>query len=217
MSSIPRASSISASIVAALLSIGASVASAKGKPPCRLHYEQAMTLYERGEFEPSLREFQRSYDVCRLPPLLVNITKLYLKLGQKAEARQAFDLYQRMDPEPSEGIRAEINALREQLAEAPPVIIKEPDAPELAPSAPSAPPAPPTVKPPESVVHQRQPPPLLAVAPKTKSAARSTASRWWLWSALGAVTVGAAVGIGVGVSRADRPPDSALGPVVIFR
>lgn len=185
-----------------------------------------MSLYERGELEPSLREFQRSFDVCRLPPLLLNITKLNLKLGQLQEARETYAQYRRLDPDPPERLRPELKALEEQLAGA-----AAPTGESSAPSSPPSPPSPPSPAP--SPVPRTAPPvvtapmvkntpaprklPLVLASGPTAPAARPLHQRWWLWTTVGLVAAGAAVGLGVGLSQAQRPPEAALGLLIVIR
>ncbi len=113
----------------------------------------------------------------------------------------------------------------------PPPATKPAPEPEPAPAPP--PPAvvekpAPTVPPPSEAAKAAEPPPppsttSNAVAVNDSGAAhrdRGTPvyKKWWLWTIVGVVVVGAAVGVGVGVaaSSSPSPPHSGLGTTTVF-
>lgn len=110
------------------------------------------------------------------------------------------------------------------VAAAPPASVEKP-LPSAPPPAVVEKPAPTVPQPAEAAKAAAEPPPGPAPGALATSGAASRGDRgtpvykkWWLWTIVGVVVVGAAVGIGVGVAESGSasPPRSALGVSTVF-
>src|SRR5438094_791696 len=63
----------------------------------REHYELALRLYGEGKLDESLQEFKAAYAVHQLPRILINIAKIYRKLGHPREALTFLDMYRSLE------------------------------------------------------------------------------------------------------------------------
>lgn len=71
------------------------------------HFKAARKLYENGEYEAALAEFQKSYDLVHIIDLQYNIGLCYEKLGKYDEAIAAIQLYVDGNPGKEEKEEAE--------------------------------------------------------------------------------------------------------------
>ena len=74
----------------------------------REHYEHGVKLYEAGDFESSIKEFQAAYTIKQLPKLLLNIGQAHRKLGHARDALGFYEFYLRVEPDPKPEIKVEL-------------------------------------------------------------------------------------------------------------
>jgi tetratricopeptide (TPR) repeat protein len=174
-------------VIAAALGICAPAGGAPVDPDAeraRSHFEAGQALYELGRYDEAVREFSASYTLSHHAALILNIGSCYRKLGDLSAARDVFKKFLAEAP-PRDPYRPQVES-----------ILREIDA-TLAARAPAPPPAPAPAP-----VTVTAPPAQVATAPPRRSFARR---HWWIFPVVGAVAVGAAVGIYFGVRGASSP------------
>ena len=146
----------------------------------RAHYEVGLGMYHLGNYGDAVREFTAGYELSPRPEFLINLGQAYRKLHELDRARDMFQKYLARAPADApdrvqvRGLLAEVEAER---AAAPPAA-SAPEPTEVAPTAPSA-----IVAPAPQMLVTQQPPP------------RRGLRRWWWTIPVGAVAVGAVVGV----------------------
>ena len=182
-------------LVAVVVSLAA-LAHAEDKTKAREAFESATRHYDLTEYHEALTAFKEAYRNYPDPSFLFNIGQCHRQLGDKEQAIKFFRNYLSKVPNAPnrEAVRTMIAHL-EQLSEeerrtksSPPVGTIQPNEAANAPPTATSEPAPATA--PLTVTTTSQPPP--ARTPIYK--------KWWLWTAVGVVAAGAAVGLGVGLS-----------------
>jgi tetratricopeptide (TPR) repeat protein len=173
-----------------LLLLAAPAAAADRKRQAREDFREATRFYEVADFEHALAKFKSAYLLHDDPALLFNIAQSYRQLGNKPEAIRFYKTY--LHKVPAAANADEVRRLLATLEAPPPV-----------------PPAP------EPVKRVETPPPLITTPPVVAPAANDSATtlarpapprrqplykKWWLWTAVGVVVAGAAVGAAVGVT-----------------
>jgi len=160
----------------------------------RTHFEAGRALYQLGNYNEALREFGAGYQLAPRPQFLLNLGQCYRKLDDLANARSMYQRYLHdapaSDPErpQAEQILTEIEkqiADREAARTPPPSLAPAP-APARVQSGPAT--------------------TLTATAPPPR---KSWIKRNWWVIPVGAVVVGAAVGLGVYYGT--RAPDPCAG------
>lgn len=149
----------------------------------RAHFEAARIAYEDGRFEDALAAFQRSYELSRRAELLYNMGQCADRLRRDADALRWFEQYLAEAPAPEN--RGEVEQRIRALRAATDDVSSDPVT------------APDATAPPE----------------EEPAAQRPLHEEWWLWTIVGVLVVGAAVGIGVGVSEASRTAQPVPGDV----
>jgi tetratricopeptide (TPR) repeat protein len=185
-----------------LLLVGAAgVAHAKAedadKAEARKHFQRGMARYNLTEYREAAIEFQAAYRLHPDPVFLYNLAQSYRLSSQPEEALRFYKTYLRADPKASNRreVESRIQELERQIATAPP--------PKMEPVPPPKAGPPPNLTPPPATA---EPAPGAGVATSKPAPARPPAyQRWWLWTVVGVVVAGAAVGIGVGVSQSGYP------------
>jgi hypothetical protein len=212
-------------LVGALIAAGLAAVARADTPEAeaKRHFDEGTKAYNLGEFVRAATEYRAAYNAKPDPVLLYNIAQAY-RLGN--DFQQALFFYKSFRRNlPDAANRAEVDerirTLEEQIERQKSVAISPPNntvAPGTPPPAttneaerPAPAPAPETASVPAA---SSEPPP----AANTSSERRPLYKKWWLWTAVGAVVVGAAVGIGVGVatSGGSAPPPSHFGTTKIF-
>jgi tetratricopeptide (TPR) repeat protein len=157
----------------------ATAARAEG-PPADLaqralgHYQQGVSAYRSGQYEEAIAAFNRAYQADPAPILVFNIAQARWKKGDREQALEAYRRYLTLDPVAPN--RAQVEARIQALAAAPfaPTSAVEP------PPLPAMPPAGPAL--------------MSAPAPAPEQR-RPFYRRGLFWTVVGAVAVGAAVGV----------------------
>ena len=80
----------------------------------RKHYQQALSFYERGQYQESIQEFQAAYAIKQLPKLVLNMGQAHRKLGHAKEALGYYELYLRIEPDPEPKLKAELDRYIQQ-------------------------------------------------------------------------------------------------------
>jgi len=193
----------------------------------RKHFIAGTREYQLGEFKQAAEEYKAAFRAKSDPVLLYNIAQA-LRLG--GDLTQALFFYQSyLRSVPSAANKAEIDErirkLQEQIKanQAPP---NSTLSPEGKATSPPVAPAPVEVVIPAPAVHTEAPPPppdSSAAAPAAATVATSPPpkktpvyKKWWLWTTVGVVVVGAGLGIGLGLGLRGGAPSSHLGTAPIF-
>ena len=61
----------------------------------RRHYDDALRLYEQGQYQSAIDEFQAAYAIKQLPRLLYNLARSHFQLGHAQEALEILPDLQR--------------------------------------------------------------------------------------------------------------------------
>ena len=150
----------------------------------------AAANYEQGRYQESILALQNAYEIQPLPRLLCNIGQGYRKLGNHRAAVTQYELCLKSDPEVDLAYRAEVENYiaerRQQWA------AKSRQGAAESPTA----------------GRQGQSMDKGAV---TQPCPNSTAQtpvykKWWLWTIVGVVVAGGAVGLGVGLTQRQPAP-----------
>ena len=190
------------------------------KAKAREHYQKGLTHYDIKEFPEALAEFKNAYRIVQDPAFLFNIAQCYRKLGQDAEALDYYRNYVRRFPTAPN--RAEVDRRIQEIEreqEAKSLVGVQPPSPPSETKPDTHPPnnnagtktspiTPITPPPTSGSTTGTAPPPLAAnnnttptnttptiVATPQGGATESSPfyTRWWFWTAVGAVVVGAVV------------------------
>jgi outer membrane protein assembly factor BamD (BamD/ComL family) len=161
------------------------------KAKAREHYQKGLTHYDIKEYSEALAEFKNAYRVVQDPAFLFNIAQCYRKLGQDVEALDYYRNFVRRFPNaPNRGeVDRRIQEIEKELDNRPAPVSPLIGDPRLdtgpkngaaqTPPPPAEPPPPPAASPAPAIVATPQPvqsePPIY--------------TRWWFWTAVGAVVV----------------------------
>lgn len=192
-------------LCAALVPLWVWVATAQAQPAldpddeiARKHFARGLAQYDAGAYESALVEFRAAYTAKPAPEFQFNIARCLDRLEQWQAAADAYASYLAGKPSASDAaeVRQRIEVLRARAngASAPPSA-KQP-ATQPPPREPTAPPL--TAAPPPTTN--------VVTAPSAPPAKKPVYKRWWLWTAVGVVVAGAAVGIGVAASAPHDAP-----------
>jgi hypothetical protein len=180
----------------------------------RHHFDEATAAYNIGDFARATVEYREAYRLVHDPVLLYDAAQA-CRLGN--DPSQALFLYRSyLRALPSAANRSQVE---ERIAALEKQLMAQPANPE------------PTPKPPikqEELPKPPPPPPQMNVNPvptATGSIAAKITERhsrtpvykkWWLWTIVGVVAAGAAVGIGLGVTSSSSTPTTDLGVARLF-
>ena len=198
-----------------LLSGGAVAAgaSAKDKAQAKAEYQKAQKQYDLGNFREALAGYSEAYRLDARPAFLFNIGQCHRMLGDHERAVFFFDRFLSFYPPgkaPNDKLARELLAEEEaklKAASAPPVVVTPPP-PVLEPAPP-----PPALEPAPfpGVAATPPPPPLIPKNPPalvTETEGGIT-SKWWFWTAVGVVAVGA-ISAGAIVVAKPQPRSTTL-------
>lgn len=189
--------------------------SAKDKARAKAEYQKAQKQYDLGNFREALTGYSEAYRLDARPAFLFNLGQCHRMLGEHERAVFFFDRFLSFYPPgkaPNDKLARELLAEEEEklkAASAPPVAPAPPPALEPAPPPPALEPAPfPAVAPP--------PPPLVPKSePALVTESEGLTTKWWFWTAVGVVAVGA---ISAGAIAVAKPqPRSTTLPDGDFR
>ncbi|MCA9575928.1 MAG: tetratricopeptide repeat protein [Polyangiales bacterium] len=154
-----------------------SVASAQNSADeeARALFEAGRLAFSRGRYEQALGHFQEAYELSHRSALLYNIGTTHDRLRQDQQAIDAFEQF--LEAEPDSDLVPEV---QERVR-----ILRENQRPDLSPEAVAA-------------ASDPSSDPSSPAAPSERD--NRIVKKWWFWTIIGVVVVGAAVGIGVGAS-----------------
>ncbi len=150
----------------------------------------AAANYEQGRYQESILALQNAYELQPLPRLLCNIGQGYRKLGNHRAAVTQYELCLKSDPEIDLAYRAEVeNYIAERRQQ------------WAAKSRQGAAESPTAGRPGQSMDKG-------AVTQPCQSPTAQTPvyKKWWLWTLVGVVVAGGAVGLGVGLTQRQPAP-----------
>jgi len=186
--------------IAALVVVATPIAPAEAQDGS--HDAEARNLFEAGRlamsdgrFEDALDYFQRAYELSERPALLYNVATVAERLGEDQVALDALERYLVEEPDIGDrrAVERRVELLRERLSEAAGAGQTAPSPAETAAAA--------------GTVEGSAGP--LAPVPTSEDARQGDDDRlvtkWWLWTIVGVVVVGAAVTAGVLIGRDDDP------------
>lgn len=163
------------------------------------HYQRALKLYQDGQYQQAIPEFQTAYDLRPLPRLLFNLGQAYRKLGRDVEALNTYERYLQLDTSVPQERRAMVEGYIRELRGK----LREAEAAEQAPPV-----SPPPLPGPSHPMPVLMPPPGGAAPPLAVTRQRPTPvyRRWWLWTAVGVVAAGAVTAVLTTRPGAQPPP-----------
>jgi len=141
-------------------------------------FDSGRRHFELSEYDAALEDFKEGYRLKDDPVFLYNIGLCHRLLGRKVEALRFFKnfLNRKPDAPNREDLEHKIAALDEEIAS--------------------------EAKARQAAGVEKPPPPEIRLEPAP--APKPVYKRWWLWTTVGgAVVVGVAVGLGVGLTQTD--------------
>ena len=162
-------------------------ASCDADDECNRLANEAIDASQAGRFGDAQRAYKAAYERLPDPKLLFNLARVLHKAGQLSDA---LTYYQKYLDAGAEGSLEQRQKAEQRMEEA----RREQAAAAM------------MVRPPPPVQATEQTPNAAGTAPTAQESSRSVPiyRKWWLWTAVSLVAVGAAVGIGLGVA-AHRP------------
>ena len=152
--------------------------------------QMAAAHYEQGRYQDSILALQNAYELQPLPRLLCNIGQAYRKLGNHRAAVAQYDLCLKSDPEIDPSYRAEVESYIAERRQA--WAAKSRQGAAVTPM----------------VSTQGRSMDKGAVTPPCANPTEQTPvyKKWWLWTIVGLVVAGGAVGLGVGLTQRQAAP-----------
>jgi hypothetical protein len=176
---------------------------AAAKRAAQAHLDRGNALFTKDAFADALHEFEAAFALFPSPKLHLNLGQCERALGHDAAAAQHYERFLAEATDVSPALRAEAER---HLAEAR-AAAERAKAAATPPPPPATPPSPPVVvappPPPAPVVVAPPPPPAPVLVAPPPEPRRPLTKRWWFWTGLGAVAVGA----GVSIFLLARPSD----------
>ncbi len=163
--------------------------------------DEGLADFNQGRYREAVRAFEESFELRPLPLLLFNVAQAHRLAGDCALARDAYRRY--VDENPRAGNRKLAEAFlldMEKCASAAPPVA----APNTEPRTNAAP---------INAEPAQKPAPASVFATESAPPPRKPIYRqWWLWTTVGVVVAGVALGLGVGLSQTN-PPSASLGTI----
>lgn len=193
-------------LLATLLTL-VSVAAWAGPGDHDTHYQRGRQLFERGQFKAAAEAFAAAYQLKPSPHMLPNMATALLRQGEYQKALHFYELYLRSVPdapdrkvvdgyikEASAAIAAQRADAERKAAEQERLRAEaEQKAAQEAARRAEA----------EQKAARAEQDRRLAERSRREAEQRALHKRWWLWTAVGVVAAGAAVGVGLGVYYGD--------------
>lgn len=153
----------------------------------RTAFEAGSRAFEEGRFEYALDRFSRAHELTERPALLYNVGLTLERLQRPEQALEALEGFLAAVPDsPNRGnVEGRIVALREAVQERR-AMQQELDAARAARAA-------------EEADSESESDRVMATPPAER--AEPTRSKWWVWTLVGVLVVGAAVGVAVALTR----------------
>jgi hypothetical protein len=172
-------------------------------------FSAGMKHFDLEEYRAALDDFRAGYRAKEDPVFLYNIAQCHRVLKEHREALRYYRLYLNRLPNAENRAEVEQKIAGLQAAIAAQNLAAKTSPARVLPSehragAAEAPPV--AVTPTDASVN-----PIGVASPATR--AKPAYKKWWVWTIVGVVAAGAAVGVGVGVSRAARTSGSDFPPV----
>ena len=164
-------------VTAVSFSVAPSSASAQttADDEARALFEAGRLAFSRGRYEQALGNFQEAYELSQRPALLYNIGTTFDRLRRDQEAIDAFEQF--LEAQPESDLVPEV---QERVR-----ILRENQRPDLSP---------------EAVAAASGTDTQTGTPTQPAELDNRIVKKWWFWTIIGVVVVGAAVGIGVGAS-----------------
>ncbi|MDB4965695.1 MAG: TonB-dependent receptor [Myxococcales bacterium] len=190
----------------------------------RKHFEAGSKAFNLGEFKRAVDEYKAAYNSKADPVFLYNIAQAYRLDGNLPQSLFFYKSY--LSNSPKAPNRREVEQRIHQLE----VQVQEQRAVTTAPPNTTVPPTGTITTAPEPVEPPRAEPPkvaepatrtdltptVTATAQPKDSGPRPLYKKWWVWTIVGGVAVGAALGIGLGLGLQPTAPASQLGTTRVF-
>ncbi len=199
------------------------------------HYKKGTFFYDTGEFEKAIAEYLAGYEVQSDPVFLFNVAQSHRQLGNHDKAVFFYKSFLRNSPNApnAEMVRQRIVELEELIQKKKESLEKPPGSPEPPVSSGSVKPSPsplpsprpepsakPAPSPSPSAAPVKLPDPARVAAgtdPETApgpmdspsdGGSRPIYKKWWFWTAIGVVAVGATVAVVAVSSGGESAPDA---------
>jgi len=170
-----------------------STAYAEDRERARQAFTEGRQHFDLGEYKEALASFKEAYRDFEDPTFLFNIAQCHRQLGDKEQAVRMYRTFlnKRPDAPNAEEVRRTIATLQEAIDKERASRTSPPTG-TLSPNE-----APPTTAPAVTTAPTATAP--AATAPEAEHRT-PIYKKWWLWTIVGVVVVGAAVGTGVGIA-----------------
>lgn len=220
-------------IVVSVMLLGlVAVAHASPVDDARQHYQAGTAAFNLGDFAKAVIEYKAAYTAKQDPTFLYNIAQAARLAGDLPTALFFYKSFLRNMPNApnKQEVRDRISSLETQIQEqrrppnetAPPNTLEtKPAHPET--TTPSQPETPSVVEKPAEPKPETTTTVAPTESPRSEPVAEKTEKtpvykKWWLWTIVGVVVVGAAVGVGVAVAMSGHStaPNSDLGNTAFF-
>ncbi len=186
----------SAALVCCLLLQASVQAQTSGPSTKASEFDQQLQMaaahYEQGHYQDAVLALQNAYELQPLPRLLCNIGQAYRKLGNHRSAVAQYEQCLNSDPDVDPAYRSEVENYiaerRQQWSSKARLALGHGSAGD--PNRVNA-----------AHAEPKQAQPCLDTAAQTP-----VYKKWWLWTIVGVVVAGGAVGLGVGLSQQPAPP-----------
>ena len=175
----------------------------------RGRYERGTAMFDLGKYLDAAHEYEAAYELKNDPALLFNIGQAYRQANDPAAALRAYRAYLRRSATPSNHAEVEARiAELEHVVDMERQAVARPPTEVLKPTAPASEPVP-SAPPPEAATTSRAPGPVAAVRQQAPPARTPLHKKWWLWTAVGVVAVGLAVGVSLAATTPNNVPTPA--------
>lgn len=163
-------------------------------------FVSGMKHFDLGEYDQALSDFKNGYRAKEDPVFLYNVAQCYRMMNQNRDAIRYYRLYLSRAPDATN--RGEIEDRITKLQQ----VVDSENKNRQPETAPVTPPQ----SPPRAEVASAIPPPtVVARQPPTRTPAYK---KWWVWTIVGVVAVGAGVGLGVGLTRGSSSSETTFPP-----
>lgn len=152
-------------------------------PVCKGHYDKALKLYDEGRYADALPQFEEAYSRRQMPWLMLNIGRTMQRLGRGQEAISYYERYKKAELTLDQATLDRVNKYIEQAQ----ALIEKP--PEEKPLEPK-----PKLDPAQVTVQNPTPPGITPEPQKDVPASKPVYKKWWFWTIIGVVVVGAVAG-----------------------